>query len=195
MTDVATSVKAEILVHSDGYLSGVHNESIATDGSEWPGGISPPGSPRTVRERLRSHGSYHSAVHGRTALSQPRVPPAWAVDPLDETRVARPLRSSRITQPSSLLRIVPPLCLASVLWSSWGHHLDFSLGIEATGSQVPCTSLNSDSRRLNAGCRAGSKQVSSALIPGQHLLPGFDITFGFRRFINGSLALVFPILT
>ena len=31
---------------------------------EWRGGISPPRSPRTVRERLRSHGSYHPTVHG-----------------------------------------------------------------------------------------------------------------------------------
>jgi hypothetical protein len=73
--------------------------------------------------------------------------------------------------------------------------LDFSLGIETTGSQVPRTSLMSDSRRLNAGCHAGSKQISPALIPGQPVLPGFDITFAFRRFINGSLALVFPTLT
>ena len=29
---------------------------------EWPGGISPPGSHRTVREPLNSHGSYHAAV-------------------------------------------------------------------------------------------------------------------------------------
>jgi hypothetical protein len=53
----------------------------------------------------------------------------------------------------------------------------------------------SDSRHLNAGCRVGSKQVSPTLIPEQPILPGFDITFGFRRFINGSLALVFPTLT
>jgi hypothetical protein len=29
---------------------------------EWPGGIAPPGSPKTVREILTSYGSYHPAV-------------------------------------------------------------------------------------------------------------------------------------
>src|SRR5256885_11848197 len=35
-------------------------------------------------------------------------------------------------QASSLLRARPPLRLASVLGSSWVHHLEVSLGIEAT---------------------------------------------------------------
>ncbi len=120
----------------------------------------------------------------RTVVFQPRVPPTEAVDPLGETRVARPLRSRRITRRSTLLRAVLSLCLALVLWSLWGLHLDFSLSIETTGSQVPCTSLMSDSRRLNAGCRAGSRQVSPALIPRQLRDLGFDITFDFRRFIE-----------
>src|SRR5271169_257000 len=33
----------------------------------------------------------------------------------------------------------------------------------------------SDSRHLNAGRHAGSKRISPALIPGQRLLPGFDV--------------------
>ncbi len=55
--------------------------------------------------------------------------------------MTQPLRSRRITHPSSLLRVVPPLCLASVLSSLRGLRLDFSLDIEATGSEVPCPSL------------------------------------------------------
>ena len=55
-------------------------------------------------------------------------------------RVIGPLRSMPITGTSTLLQAHPPLCLASVLWPSWGFHLGFSLGIEATGSQVPCSS-------------------------------------------------------
>jgi len=58
--------------------------------------------------------------------------------------MTQPLRSRRITRPSSLLRVVPPLCFASVLSSSRGVRLDFSLGIEATGSKVPCPSLICD---------------------------------------------------
>ena len=50
----------------------------------------------------------------------------------------------------------------------------------------------SDSRRLNAERHAGSKQVSPALIPGLSPFPGFDVDHMFRRFISGSLALVFP---
>ncbi len=45
-------------------------------------------------------------------------------------------------QVSLLIRAIPPLCLASVLRSLWVFHLDGSLGIEATGSRVPCMRLN-----------------------------------------------------
>jgi len=55
--------------------------------------------------------------------------------------MTRPLRSRCITHPSSLLRVVPPLCLASVRSSLRVVRLDFSLYIEATGSKVPCPSL------------------------------------------------------
>jgi hypothetical protein len=51
------------------------------------------------------------------------------------------LRSNAITAPSSLLHATPSLCPASVLGSSWGFHLDVSLGIGATGSHVPHKSL------------------------------------------------------
>ena len=43
----------------------------------------------------------------------------------------------RVSPTSQLLRVAPPLCLASVLSSSGFFPLDFSLGIEATGSHVP----------------------------------------------------------
>jgi hypothetical protein len=42
---------------------------------------------------------------------------------------------------SSLLRVVPPLCPASVLSPLWVFHLSFSLDIGATGSHVPPESL------------------------------------------------------
>ena len=53
----------------------------------------------------------------------------------------QPLRSICITQTSSLLRVAPPLCFASVLSFLWDLHLNFSLSIEATGSHVPRKSL------------------------------------------------------
>ena len=42
----------------------------------------------------------------------------------------QPLRSISITETSSLLRVAPPLCLASVLSFLWDLHLNFSLNIE-----------------------------------------------------------------
>ena len=52
------------------------------------------------------------------------------------------LRSSSITEPSSLLRASLPPCPASVLWlSQVPSHLSFSLRIGTTGSHVPHRSL------------------------------------------------------
>jgi len=42
----------------------------------------------------------------------------------------------------TLLRVGPPLCSASVLSSSWDHHLRFSLNIRTTASHVPHKSHN-----------------------------------------------------
>ncbi|MGA7145900.1 MAG: hypothetical protein WBY47_15480, partial [Desulfobacterales bacterium] len=69
---------------------------------------------------------------------------------------AQPLRSICITQISSLLRVVPPLCLASVLSHLWGLHLCFSLNIETTGSHVPHKSL--DQVHAPSLCRTPPRQ-------------------------------------
>jgi len=53
----------------------------------------------------------------------------------------------------------------------------------------------SGSRRLNAGCRLDSKQVSPNLIPEHVPDPGFDIISDFRHVISGLLAFVFLIYT
>ena len=53
----------------------------------------------------------------------------------------QPLRSIPITETSTLLRVGPPLCPASVLSPSWVRHLGFSLIIGTTGSHVPHMSL------------------------------------------------------
>jgi hypothetical protein len=53
----------------------------------------------------------------------------------------------------------------------------------------------SRSRRLNAGCRLDSKQVSSNLIPEYVPDPGFDIVSNFRHVVSGLLAFVFLIHT
>src|SRR5688572_14041489 len=68
------------------------------------------------------------------------------VDP-DCSTTAPPLGSIPLWGTSTLLRVVPSLCTASVLWPSWGFHLGVSLGrfpfqenpfgIGAPGSHVP----------------------------------------------------------
>jgi hypothetical protein len=63
------------------------------------------------------------------------------VDPQMQLSNPTPLLRPRY-QASSLLRVGPPLCPASVLWLLRGFRLSFSLYIEATGSHVPHKSLN-----------------------------------------------------
>src|SRR3954452_17921081 len=80
-----------------------------------------------------------------------------------------------ITGTSTLLRAHPPLCLASVLWPSWVFHLGFSLNIEATRSQVPCSSQDRTRPTLMPDAALAVSGSPPALIPGQRLLPGFDV--------------------
>src|SRR4030042_1690259 len=54
----------------------------------------------------------------------------------------QPLPSISITETSTLLRVGPPLCPASVLSPLWGLHSGFSLTIGTTGSHVPHKSLD-----------------------------------------------------
>src|SRR5512135_1853132 len=54
-----------------------------------------------------------------------------------QSRSMQPLRSISIAETSTLLRVAPSLCPASVLSLLWGLHLSFSLNIGATGSHVP----------------------------------------------------------
>jgi hypothetical protein len=106
---------------------------------------------------------------------------------------ANSLRSSPITEPSSLLRTTPPLCPASVLWSSrilplglLPLHRDdrFSRSI-----QEP----DPTSRRLNAGCRAGSPPGSLPCLSRKKRPPPVSASVkAFRHFIDGSLALASP---
>src|SRR4030042_1218647 len=53
----------------------------------------------------------------------------------------QPLLSIPITETSTLLRVGPSPCSASVLSLSWVLHLSFSLTIGTTGSRVPHKSL------------------------------------------------------
>ena len=102
-----------------------------------------------------------------------------------------PLRSNPITGSSSLLRVAPPLCPASVLSHLWGFHLCFFLYIRATGSHVPHKSLY----------QAHAIFMPETIWPVIRFLP--DLSQGndyplvlisflrFRHFNNGSFAFVF----
>src|SRR3954447_22385473 len=80
-----------------------------------------------------------------------------------------------ITGTSSILRAHPPLCPASVLWLSWVFHLSSSLNIEATGSQVPRSSQDRTRATFMPDAALAVSGSPPALIPGQRLLPGFDV--------------------
>src|SRR5262245_43737134 len=76
-------------------------------------------------------------------------------------------------EPSSLLRIGPPQCSASVLSPRGFRRLGFSLGIRATGSCSSAQKPASDSRPLYAGRRPPSHQAPGRLIPEGPNAPGF----------------------
>src|SRR5262249_38898578 len=110
-------------------------------------------------------------------------------------RMIGPLRSRPITGPSALRRAHPPLCPASVLRPSWVSHLGFSLGIEATGSQVPRSSQD----RTRATFMPDATRAVSGSPPlgsrGKDSTPFLTSWLRFRHVISGSLAVAVPIPT
>src|SRR5215470_11580588 len=89
-------------------------------------------------------------------------------------RLTRPLCSSPITGPSSLVRVGPPQCSASVLSSRGFGRLHFSLHIGATGSCSSVQSPASGSRPLYAGRHPPSHQAPRGFIPDEIHASGFD---------------------
>src|SRR6185436_2670374 len=94
-------------------------------------------------------------------------------------------------QASSLRRAHPSLRPASVLGSSWGNHLEVSLGIEARGSHVPRKSLHwAHAAFVPVTTRAVSRHLPSS-IPGQRLEPGFGdiptLSTRYQRFTHVRL--------
>ena len=98
-------------------------------------------------------------------------------------------------QASSLLLTRPSLRLASVLGSSWVHHLEVSLGIKA---QVPtfrtraCTGLTPPSCRSPLGQSTGILRASSQA---NNWSLVSTTSLRFRHVIDGSLAFVLPART
>ena len=141
---------------------------------EWRRGTSPLRSLRYGREPLGSSGSHHPAVGFiHTALPSSQVPPIkWLT--FESGWIIHPLRSIPITGTSTLLRVGPPLCPASVLSPSWVLHLNFSLIIGTTGSHVPHKSLDQVRATFMPDAAQAVNQVSPTLILGSVKVPNFD---------------------
>jgi hypothetical protein len=96
-----------------------------------------------------------------------------SVDSLPRLDGSTPLLCPRY-QASSLLRVDPPPCPASVLCPSWVFHLGASLCIGATGSHVPHRSLNQDHAASMPATIWAVSRFPPNFVPGQGNRPGFD---------------------
>src|SRR6266571_3291059 len=113
-------------------------------------------------------------------------PVASVMRPLDPTPLLQPHY-----EPSSLLRIGPPQCSASVHSPCGFRRLNFSLNIRATGSCSSARQPASASRPLYAGRRPPNHQALDGLVPGELHDPGFDDTcFLTTRLRTGLLSFV-----
>jgi hypothetical protein len=126
--------------------------------------LSPHSAP--IRQTCRSYG-----------LSVARIevllfPVASVMRPPDPTPSLQPHY-----EPSSLLRVGPPQCSASVRSPRGCSRLGFSLRIRATGSCSSAQQPASASRPLYAGRRPLSHQAPRGLVPGEFHAPGFDDTY------------------
>ena len=144
-------------------------------------------SPHTapIRQTCRSYG-----------LSVARIevllfPVASVMRPPDPTPSLQPHY-----EPSSLLRVGPPQCSASVRSPRGFGRLGFSLNIRATGSCSSAQQPASASRRLYAGRHPLSHQAPRGLVPGGLYAPGFDDTYLLNDASSkGSLSFVSRMLT
>src|SRR5208337_669964 len=142
------------------------------------------------------YASYTSFLSMLNGLSVARIevllfPVASVMRPLDPTPLLQPHY-----EPSSLLRVGPPQCSASVRSPRGFRRLGFSLHIRATGSCSSTRQPASASRPLYAGRRPHSHQAPHGLVPGELHAPGFDDSW----FLNdasskGSLSFVSRMLT
>ena len=145
--------------------------------------LSPHSAP--IRQTCRSYG-----------LSVARIevllfPVASVMRPPDPTPSLQPHY-----EPSSLLRVGPPQCSASVRSPRGFGRLGFSLNIRATGSCSSAQQPASASRPLYAGRRPRSHQAPCGLVPGGLYAPGFDDTYLLNDASSkGSLSFVSRMLT
>ena len=89
------------------------------------------------------------------------------------------LRSISITETSTLIRVGPPLCPASVLSLSWVFHFEFLPLHRSDRFPRSTQGPGSGSRHLHAGRRPSSKQVLPWTYPGVVYDSSFDVIFLF----------------
>src|SRR5665213_1930357 len=104
--------------------------------------------------------------------------------------MTRPLGSKPITGSSSLLRVDPSLCPASVLRPSRSPRLGFSLNIRTTGSKVPCLGLIHARAASKPEAASAGWQNPLALIPERTPGPGFDLVWRWFRLFIGRFTFV-----
>ena len=160
---------------------------------ESPGGISPPGAPRTVRETLASYGSRCSAAdeRRRTALPHPKAPPVtgWLRVLAEQRSPFGPIPLQDLQPYYGPLRPCAPHRYSGPCGF---RRLDVSLCIGTTGSHVPYKSLVwLRAAYMPDAARAGFR-ATPELIPGEDRTPGFDIAYGIstrhRRFALARLS-------
>ena len=129
--------------------------------------------PLTDPDLILSHHPARAIARRLPPSVDERAPPVagWP----RSTAMTHPLRSSPITEPSSLLRGSPPLTDASVLSASRFEPLaPFPLASPARFSRS-VQEPGRASRCLHAGCRSVGIRTSTELIPEEGSPPGFDI--------------------
>ena len=135
----------------------------------------------------------HSSLNG---LSVAFIASSCFQLPREGNHLIRSLCSGPITAPSSLIRIGPAQCSASVLSPRGVLRLGFSLGSGATGSRSSAREPVSASRPLYAGRRLPSHQAPGRLVPGDRNAPGFDDgSLDNDASSKGSLSFVSRMLT
>jgi len=176
-----------------GDLSATSNSKAPWKLAESARGVSPRAAHRTVLEALTSHGSCPSIKAAAFRRSDEFL--RFPVDPAIAPRGTRPLRSSPITGPSSLLRDGPPQPLASVLSPHGFRPLVLLPWHPRPGSRSSTQKPVSDSRPLYAGRHLPRNQVPDRLVPAESSASGFGDIYAFRRVIKGSLTFVSRIRT
>ena len=144
--------------------------------SEWPGGTSPPGSLRTVREPLDSYGSQRSVASQPSDLAR-----AQGSSSEELAMSGLKLNHRRTFGPVPLQNLHPYYerlcpCAPHRYSGSCGYsHLSFSLSIGTTGSHVPCQSLIQVHAAFTPDTGRALDRLVSTFIPEYLTNPGFDV--------------------